>query len=425
MNGSDTRVLRTRSELYRRALELIPGGVNSPVRAMRAVGLDEPFFVRRGEGAYIEDVEGNRYLDWVMSWGPLLFGHGDRETVEAVRAAAELGTSFGAPSEGEVELAAEIVHAVPSVEKVRLVSSGTEAAMSAVRLSRAFTSRDRILKFAGCYHGHVDALLASAGSGVATLGLPASPGVPMATTKDTIVCKYNDVDAVASTVAEFGEGLAAIFVEPVAGNMGVVPPEPGFLEALRQLCDASGALLVFDEVITGFRIARGGAQQRFGVMPDLTILGKIAGGGMPLAAFGGRAEIMDRLAPSGDVYQAGTLSGNPLATAAGLAVLRRLHDRAVYEELEQRGARLEAGLAAHGRVQRVGAMATLFMTDDPVRNFDDAERADVERYAALFRHLLERGIYIAPSQFEAMFLSLAHGDEEIDRTIQAVADFDD
>jgi glutamate-1-semialdehyde 2,1-aminomutase len=411
--------------LYRRALELIPGGVNSPVRAMRAVGLDEPFFVRRGDGAYIEDVEGNRYLDWVMSWGPLLFGHGDRGTVEAVRAAAELGTSFGAPSEGEVELAAEIVDAVPSVEKVRLVSSGTEAAMSTVRLSRAFTSRDRILKFAGCYHGHADALLASAGSGLATLGIPSSPGVPTAVTADTIVCPYNDVDAVASTVAEFGEGLAAIFVEPVAGNMGVVPPEPGFLEALRQLCDASGALLVFDEVITGFRIARGGAQERFGVIPDLTILGKIAGGGLPLAAFGGRAEIMDRLAPSGDVYQAGTLSGNPLATAAGLAVLRRLRDPVVYEELEQRGARLEAGLAAHGRVQRVGAMATLFMTDDPVRNFDDAERADVKRYAALFRHLLERGIYIAPSQFEAMFLSLAHGDEEIDRTIQAVADFYD
>ena len=424
MNGSDTRVLRTRSELFRRALELIPGGVNSPVRAMRAVGLDEPFFVRRGEGAYLEDVEGNRYLDWVMSWGPLLFGHSDRETVEAVRAAAELGTSFGAPTEAEVELAAEIVDAVPSVEKVRLVSSGTEAAMSTVRLSRAFTSRDRILKFAGCYHGHVDALLASAGSGVATLGLPPGPGVPMATTKDTIVCKYNDVDAVASTVAEFGEGLAAILVEPVAGNMGVVPPEPGFLEALRQLCDASGALLVFDEVITGFRIARGGAQERFGVTPDLTILGKIAGGGLPLAAFGGRAEIMDRLAPSGDVYQAGTLSGNPLATAAGLAVLRRLRDPAVYEELEQRGARLEAGLAVHGRVQRVGAMATLFMSDDPVRNFDDAKHADVERYASLFRHLLERGIYIAPSQFEAMFISLAHGDEEIDRTIQAVADFD-
>jgi len=410
--------------LFRRALDLIPGGVNSPVRAMRAVGLDEPLFVGRGEGAYLEDVNGNRYVDWVMSWGPLIFGHADPETVAAVRAAAERGTSFGAPTEAEVELAAEIVDAVPSVEKVRLVSSGTEAAMSAARLARAFTARDRILKFAGCYHGHVDALLASAGSGVATLGLPSSPGVPPATTKDTIVCKYNDVDAVASAVAEYGEGLAAIIVEPVAGNMGVVPPEPGFLEVLRRLCDASGALLVFDEVITGFRIARGGAQELFGVMPDLTILGKIVGGGLPLAAFGGRAEIMDRLAPNGDVYQAGTLSGNPVATAAGLAVLRRLRDRSVYEQLEQRGARLESGLAPYGRVQRVGAMATLFMTDEPVRNFDDAQRSDTERYGALFRHLLERGIYIAPSQFEAMFVSLAHGDEEIDRTIQAVADLD-
>ena len=410
--------------MFRRALDLIPGGVNSPVRAMRAVGLDEPLFVGRGEGAYLEDVDGNRYVDWVMSWGPLIFGHADPETVSAVRAAAERGTSFGAPTEAEVDLAAEIVDAVPSVEKVRLVSSGTEAAMSAARLARAFTARDRILKFAGCYHGHVDALLASAGSGVATLGLPSSPGVPPATTKDTIVCKYNDVDAVASTVAEYGEGLAAIIVEPVAGNMGVVPPEPGFLEVLRRLCDASGALLVFDEVITGFRLARGGAQELFGVMPDLTILGKIVGGGLPLAAFGGRAEIMDRLAPSGDVYQAGTLSGNPLATAAGLAVLRRLRDRSVYEQLEQRGARLESGLAPFGRVQRVGAMATLFMTDEPVRNFDDAQRSDTDRYGALFRHLLEHGIYIAPSQFEAMFVSLAHGDEEIDRTIQAVADFD-
>jgi glutamate-1-semialdehyde 2,1-aminomutase len=415
--------LATRSELYRRALDLIPGGVNSPVRAMRAVGLDEPFFVRRGEGAYLEDVDGNRYVDWVMSWGPLLFGHADRKTVEAVRAAAERGTSFGAPTEAEVELAAEIVDAVPSVEKVRLVSSGTEAAMSAVRLARAFTSRDRILKFAGCYHGHVDALLASAGSGVATLGLPSSPGVPTLTTRDTIVCKYNDVDAAASTVAEYGEGLAAVIVEPVAGNMGVVPPEPGFLQALRRLCDASGALLVFDEVITGFRVARGGAQQLYGVIPDVTILGKIAGGGLPLAAFGGRAEIMDRLAPSGDVYQAGTLSGNPLAAAAGLAVLRRLRDPRVYEELERRGARLEAGLAPYGHLQRVGAMATLFMLDQPVRNFDEAQRADTERYASLFRHLLGRGIYIAPSQFEGMFVSLAHGDEEIDRTIEAVADY--
>jgi glutamate-1-semialdehyde 2,1-aminomutase len=391
---------------------------------MRAVGLDEPIFVRRGEGAYLEDVDGNRYVDWVMSWGPLLFGHADRETIAAVVDAAERGTTFGAPTEAEVELAAEIAEAVPSVEKVRLVSSGTEAAMSAVRLARAYTSRDRILKFAGCYHGHADALLASAGSGVATLGLPSSPGIPTRVTEHTIVCPYNDVDAAAAAVARYGEGLAAIIVEPVAGNMGVVPPERGFLTALRRLCDGSGALLVFDEVITGFRIARGGAQERFGVTPDMTILGKIAGGGLPLAAFGGRAEIMDRLAPRGDVYQAGTLSGNPLATAAGLSVLRRLRDARVYDDLDARGAKLEAALAPHGRVQRVGAMATLFMTDEPVRNFDDAQRCDTERYAALFRHLLARGVYIAPSQFECMFVSLAHGDEEIERTAGALADFD-
>jgi glutamate-1-semialdehyde 2,1-aminomutase len=422
--GARELALSTRTELYRRALELIPGGVNSPVRAMRAVGLDEPVFMRRGEGAYIEDVDGNRYVDWVMSWGPLLFGHGDRETLEAVVEAAERGTTFGAPTEAEVELAAEIVDAVPSLEKVRLVSSGTEATMSAVRLARAFTSRDRILKFSGGYHGHVDALLANAGSGFATLGIPSTPGVPTRVTEHTIVAPYNDVDAVAEAVARYGEGLAAIIVEPVAGNMGVVPPERGFLTALRRLCDGSGALLIFDEVITGFRVARGGAQQLYDVRPDLTILGKIVGGGLPLAAFGGRADVMDRLAPRGDVYQAGTLSGNPLATAAGLSVLRRLGDDNVYRELEGRGARLEAGLASHGRVQRVGAMATLFMADEPVRNFDDAQHADTERYGALFRHLLANGVYVAPSQFECMFVSLAHGEEEIDRTIEAVGNFD-
>ena len=415
--------LSTRSDLYRRALSLIPGGVNSPVRAMKAVGLDEPFFVERGEGAYLVDVDGNRYLDWVLSWGPLLFGHADPETVEAVRAAALRGTSFGAPTEAEVELAAEIADAVPSVEKVRLVSSGTEAAMSAIRLARGFTRRDRIVKFAGCYHGHADALLASAGSGLATLGIPSSPGVPSPVTADTIVVPYNDLEAIADAVMRYGEGLAAIVVEPVAGNMGVVPPVDGYLAALRQLCDASGALLVFDEVITGFRVARGGAQELYGVTPDLTILGKIVGGGLPLAAFGGRGDVMDQLAPNGPVYQAGTLSGNPLATAAGLSVLRRLHDPAVYEELERRGARLEAGLAQHGRVRRVGAMLTLFMTDGPIRDFDDAKRCDTERYGALFRHLLASGIYVAPSQFEAMFVSLAHGDEEIDRTIESVGEF--
>jgi glutamate-1-semialdehyde 2,1-aminomutase len=411
----------TRSALWQRARELIPGGVNSPVRAMRAVGLDEPVFMRRGAGAEIEDLDGRRYVDWVMSWGPLIFGHADAETLAAVAEAAADGTSFGAPTEREVELAAEIVDAVPSVEKVRLVSSGTEAAMSAIRLARGFTHRDRILKFAGCYHGHADALLASAGSGLATLGIPASPGVPSGATQDTIVCPYNDADAAATAVARWGEGLACVIVEPVAGNMGVVPPEPGFLEVLRSLCDASGALLVFDEVITGFRVGRGGAQERYGVTPDLTVLGKIVGGGLPLAAFGGRADVMDQLAPAGEVYQAGTLSGNPLATAAGLSVLRRLRDPGVYERLEQTGAQLEAGLAPFGRVQRVGAMLTLFAQDEPVRRIDDV--SGTERYAELFRHLLSREVYVAPSQYEAMFVSTAHGDAEIDRTVEAVGDF--
>ena len=415
--------LRQRTDRWRSATSLIPGGVNSPVRAMRAVGVDEPVFIARGAGGWVEDVEGNRYVDWVQSWGPLLFGHADPETLAAVHAAADRGTTFGAPTEAEVELAAEIVDAVPSVEMVRLVSSGTEASMSALRLARAVTRRDRVIKFAGCYHGHVDALLASAGSGVMTLGIPSTPGVPSGVTADTIVCRFNDVDGVAAACARYGEGLAAILVEPVAGNMGCVPPAPGFLEALRMLADATGALLVFDEVMTGFRVARGGAQERYGVTPDLTILGKIVGGGLPAAAFGGRADLMERLAPGGDVYQAGTLSGNPLATAAGISVLRRLRDDAVYVELERLGARLEEGLAPFGVVQRVGGMLTLFCHEGPIASYDDAAACDTERFGALFRHLLAAGVYVPPSQFECLFPSLAHTDEDVDRTVEAVRSF--
>jgi len=415
--------LSQRTDRWRRATSLIPGGVSSPVRAMRAVGLDEPVFVSRGEGAWIEDADGRRLLDWVQSWGPLVFGHADPETVAAVRAAAGRGTTFGAATELEVELAAEIVDAVPSVEMVRLVSSGTEASMSALRLARAATRRDRVIKFAGCYHGHVDALLASAGSGVMTLGIPSTPGVPEGVTADTIVCGFNDVDGVAAACARYGEGLAAIVVEPIAGNMGCVPPVPGFLEALRMLADATGALLVFDEVMTGFRVARGGAQERYGVLPDLTILGKIVGGGLPAAAFGGRADLMERLAPSGDVYQAGTLSGNPLATAAGVSVLRRLREPALYDELERTSARLEDGLAQFGTVQRVGGMLTLFCHDGSVLSYEDAVACDTERFGALFRHLLAEGVYLPPSQFECLFPSLAHTDEDVDRTVAAVRSF--
>ena len=381
--------LKQRSELQRRAESVIPGGVNSPVRAMRAVGLDEPVFMRSGSGSSIEDVDGRRYVDWVMSWGPLVFGHADPETLAAIEAAASRGTTFGAPTEAEVELAEEIVDAVPSVELVRLVSSGTEATMSAMRLARAATRRDRILKFAGGYHGHVDALLVNAGSGLATLGLstegiPSSPGVPPGVTADTIVTTYNDIDASAAAVARYGEGLAAIVVEPVAGNMGVVPPVPGFLEALRALCDASGALLVFDEVITGFRVARGGAQERFGVVPDLTILGKIVGGGLPAAAFGGRAELMTRLAPAGDVYQAGTLLGEPARDRR-----RHLRPPPPPRPAGLRGAGGE-GCPARGRPQSVRRRAARRSDGDAVprrRPSPDVHRRAALRHGALRRAL--------------------------------------
>ena len=380
-------------ELYERALRVIPGGVNSPVRAMKAVGLEVPLFAARGKGAYLEDVDGRRYVDWVMSWGPLIFGHADPATVEALVDAARDGTSFGTATEREVLLAEEIVDAVPSVQMVRLVSSGTEAAMTALRLARAASGREPFVRFRGNYHGHADPFLSEAGSGVRTLGIDARG--------EGRVVDYGDLEAVEREI----DGAACVFVEPVAGNMGVVAAPAGFLEGLRRLCDESGALLVFDEVITGFRVARGGAQERFGVLPDLTVLGKIVGGGLPLAAFGGRADLMERLAPAGDVYQAGTLSGNPLATAAGLSVLRRLTPE-VYARLEEKGRRLDA-LGRYGRFERVGAMATLFVDD----------------YPGLFRHLLERDVYLAPSQNEAMFLSTAHGEEEIDRTLEAVTDF--
>jgi glutamate-1-semialdehyde 2,1-aminomutase len=412
----------TRSALWHRAQKVIPGGVSSPVRAMRSVGLDEPLFLARGEGAYAETADGRRLLDWVQSWGPLIFGHADAETVEAIREAALDGTTFGASTEREVELAEEIAAALPSVEQVRFVSSGTEAAMSALRLARAVTHRPLVLKFAGCYHGHADPVLAEAGSGLATLGIASSPGVPTAVAEQTIVIDYNDIEQAAAAVERHGDELAAVFVEPVAGNMGCVPPVPGFLEALRALCDAAGSLLVFDEVITGFRVGRSGAQGRFGVRPDLTILGKIVGGGLPLAAFGGRAELMSRLAPGGEVYQAGTLSGNPLATAAGLSVLRRLRDDAIYEELERRSALLENGLARFGRVQRVGAMLTFYAGSDPSTVVTSFEQLDTARYGELFRGLLERGVYVAPSQYECLFPSLAHGDEEIEATVEAVGE---
>ncbi len=417
-------------ELFERARRVIPGGVNSPVRAFGAVG-GTPRFAASGAGAYLTDVDGRRYVDFVQSWGANLFGHAHPEIVDAAAAVAAHGTSFGAPTDLEVRLAERIVEAVPSVEMVRLVSSGTEAAMSAIRLARGATGRTAIVKFEGCYHGHSDALLAKgAGSGVATLGIPGSPGVTEGAARDTIVLAYNDLEAVHALFDERGDEIAAAIVEPVAANMGVVPPEPGFLEGLRERTASSGALLIFDEVITGFRLGLGGAQAVYAIPPDLTVLGKIMGGGFPCAAFGGRAEVMERLAPVGPVYQAGTLSGNPVAVAAGIAALDLARRVDPYPSLVATAERLSDGLAdAFGRaglehtINRAGSMLSVFFSPGPVRRFADAAAADHGRYARLFHHLLERGVWLPPSGYELWTLTTAHGDEEIEQTLDAVASF--
>ncbi len=410
----------TSQRLYEEALKYIPGGVNSPVRAMKGVGMPHPLFIAHARGAHVWDADGNEFVDFVSSWGPMILGWGHPQVLDRLHQVLEEGTSFGAPTALEVELARLICGAVPSIELVRMVNSGTEATMSAVRVARGFTGRDRIVKFIGCYHGHSDAFLAAAGSGVLTLSLPDSPGVTKATTADTLLLEYNDIEAMERLFEERGEEIAALIVEPVAGNMGVVPPGPGFLERARALCTEYGTVLIFDEVITGFRVAWGGAQERFGVVPDLTTLGKIIGGGLPVGAFGGRRELMETVAPLGSTYQAGTLSGNPLAMAAGAATLSVLSEPGIYERLEALADRLAAALraaAAQGErpvtLNQVGAMMTMFFCDGPVASFADAKRADTQAFAAYHRHMLERGIYLAPSQFESTMVSLALTDDDL------------
>jgi glutamate-1-semialdehyde 2,1-aminomutase len=420
--GSGARLSSLSGELYTRALGLLPGGVNSPVRAMRAIGRD-PIFIARGDGAELVDVDGRRYVDWVMSWGPLVAGHAHPQVVAAVSAATSAGTSFGAPTEAEVELAARVVERVPAAEMVRMTSSGTEASMSAIRLARAVTGRDAVVKFAGAYHGHVDGLLAQAGSGLATQSIPASPGVTAAQAADTIVVPWNDQAAVEAALS--AREPAALLCEPYPANMGLVLPDDGFLAFLRDATRAAGALLVFDEVISGFRVGRGGAQERERVTPDLVVLGKVIGGGLPAAAYAGRRDLMERVAPAGDVYQAGTLSGNPLATAAGLATLRLL-DKPAYERLETLSRSLAEGLEAAARDAGVPARAacitglvTLFFSNKPVRSYADARACDLRAHAAFCRGMLDRGVYLPPSQFEAWFPSLAHTDAQVELTVEA------
>jgi glutamate-1-semialdehyde 2,1-aminomutase len=419
----------TRSEeLFARAQAVIPGGVNSPVRAFKAVG-GSPLFIESAEGARIVDADGKSYIDYVGSWGPMILGHAHPDVLAAVRQAALRGTSYGAPCAAEVELAERVVRRMPSIRKVRFVSSGTEATMSALRVARGFTGRARIIKFDGCYHGHADGLLVAAGSGVATLGIPGSPGVPEGTVEDTIVLPFNDASAVEQALALHDGHIAAVIVEPVCGNMGCVAPAQGYLQALRDLTRKAGTVLIFDEVMTGFRLAPGGAQELYGIAPDLTCLGKIVGGGLPAAAYGGRADIMDTVAPVGPVYQAGTLSGNPLAMTAGIVALDLLADPAVYARLEALSARLEAGLRAAAAkagvtvcINRVGSMITIFFCAGPVTSYETAKKSDVKAFGRFFHAMLERGVYLPPAQFEAAFVSLAHTEADIDATGAAAAE---
>jgi glutamate-1-semialdehyde 2,1-aminomutase len=416
-------------ELFQKALSLLPGGVNSPVRAMRAVGAD-PLFIARGDGSRMYDIDGNEFIDYVGSWGPLILGHNHPAVRDSLEKTLRDGTSFGAPSPLEVDLAELVVAAVPSIEMVRMVNSGTEATMSALRVARGYTGREKIVKFIGCYHGAVDSLLVQAGSGVATLSLPDSPGVTRGTSADTILARYNNLDDVREIMEAGGEHIAAIIVEPVAGNMGTVPPGEGFLEGLSSLAGDYGALLIFDEVMSGFRVAYGGAQERYGVTPDMTCLGKIIGGGLPVGAFGGRREIMETVAPAGNTYQAGTLSGNPLAMAAGISTLRELSKPGTYETLEEISSRMEAGMRSAMDASstplsfnRVGSMMTLFFTPGPVHDFESAKESDTSRYADYFQYMLQSGFYLAPSQFEAAFVSLAHSNDDIDGTVAAALEF--
>ena len=412
-------------KLFAEAQQLIPGGVNSPVRAFRSVG-GQPRFVKRAKGARLYDLDGNTYIDYVLSWGPMILGHASAPVIASIKKAAGQGTSYGAPTESEVDLARQIREAFPSMEKIRLVSSGTEAVMSAIRVARGFTKRDTILKFEGCYHGHSDYLLAKAGSGLATLGIPDSLGVPADFAKHTLTAPYNDIRTVQQIVKERGKQLACIILEPIAGNMGVVPPSPEFLQAVRQLTIEHDILLIFDEVISGFRVSYGGAQELYGIKPDLTVLGKIIGGGLPVGAYGGRNEIMDLIAPAGPVYQAGTLSGNPLAVTAGLATLKQLRVKGIYRKLEELSAALAKGIGEGAKKAgipltqtRVGSMLTSFFTAGPVVDWNSAKLSDTKRYGMFFHKMLDQGVYLAPSQFEAAFLSTAHTHADVEKTIRA------